>query len=174
MNQVGRIIDKVMDFLENQVVAVTFGIVVIIVFVQVVFRELGLSLPWSEELARYLNTWTIYFGASKCVKMSKHLNVDLLPLLLKGKAKLIHAVLIDVLCFAFFAYVAYFGVQVLNEFLTYPQRSAALRVNMVYVYAAPVVGMFMMAIRTIEKIMEHIKGHKENNGGDAEAKEGAV
>ena len=155
MNQ---IINRVLGFLEDQVTAVLFGIVVIIVFVQVICRALGMSLPWSEEVARYINTWTVYFGASRCVRNSKHLSVDILPLLLKGKAHKIHALFIDVVCFVFFAYVAYFGVQVLNELLIFPQKSAALRINMVYCYAAPVVGMVMMAIRTVQKMVEHVKG----------------
>ena len=167
MKQVRGMIDLVLDFLETKAVAVLFGLVVIIVFVQVVYREIGASLPWSEEMARYLNTWTIFFGASRCVKLTKHLNVDILPLLLKGKAKVIHAVILELICLAFFVYVAYFGVVMLGEFVEFPQYSAALRVNMAYCYAAPVVGMIMMAIRTIEKIVDHIK---EAHSGDETGK----
>ncbi len=161
MNQ---IINKILGFLEEQVTAILFGIVVLIVFIQVLFRAIGLSLPWSEELARYINTWTVYFGASRCVRNAKHLSVDILPLLLKGTAKKIHAVFIDIVCFIFFAYVAWFGVQVLNELMIFPQKSAALRINMVYCYAAPVVGMVMMAIRTVQKIVEHVRDNPADDG----------
>lgn len=165
MNQ---IINKVLGFLEEQVTAVLFAIVVVIVFIQVVFRAAGPSLPWSEEAARYINTWTVYFGASRCVRNSKHLSVDILPLLLKGTAKKVHAVFVDIVCFVFFAYVAWFGVQVLNELVIFPQKSAALRIDMVYCYAAPVVGMIMMAIRTVQKIVEHVKESPEDSGAQEE------
>lgn len=157
MSAVNRVVDKVMCFLEEKVVAVLFAIVTIIVFVQVVFRVAGASLPWSEELARYLNTWTIFLGASRCVYKSKHLAVDILPTILKGKASMIQKIFVDVVCLVFFVYIAFWGVEVLNQLIRFPQYSAALRVNMVYCYAAPVVGTIMMTIRTLQKIFEHVK-----------------
>lgn len=156
MNTVNNVVNKVLCFIEEKVVAALFAIVTIIVFIQVVFRVAGASLPWSEELARYLNTWTIFFGASRCVYKSKHLSVDLLATILKGKANTIQKIFVDIVCLVFFVYIAFWGIEVLNQLTRFPQHSAALRVNMVYCYAAPVVGTFMMTIRTLQKIYEHV------------------
>lgn len=167
MKSLNLIVDKILGFLEEKVVASLFAIVTAIVFIQVIFRVAGASLPWSEELARYLNTWTIFFGASRCVYKSKHLSVDILATLLKGKANTVQKIFVDIVCLAFFVYVAYWGVEVLNQLSRFPQHSAALRVNMVYCYAAPVVGTIMMTIRTLQKIYEHVNEAKTiNEGGE--------
>lgn len=158
-----RLVDRAMDFIEYKVCATLFGIVVVLVCVQVFCRVSGISLTWTEELARYLNTWSIYFCTSRCVKNSKHLSVEILPLVLKGKAKIALAIFVDIVCLAFFVYVGYFGVEVLNNLMLRPQRTAALQINMVYAYAAPVVGMVMMSIRTIQKIIEHSKEYGSTN-----------
>lgn len=167
-------VDTILKFLEEKVVAVLFAIVLVIVFIQVVFRVAGASLSWSEELARYLNIWTIFLAASRCVRLSKHLAVEILPAFLKGNAKKIHAVIIDIICLVFFIYIAFWGAKVIGEFRVYPQYSPALRLNMIWTYSAPFVGMVMMAIRTVQNLIEHIKDEPETKdnmekliGGDA-------
>ena len=42
--------------------AIALGIMSIVVFAQVVFRLTSGSLPWSEELARYLMIYMVYVG----------------------------------------------------------------------------------------------------------------
>lgn len=166
-----RVVDKILDFLEGPFCAALFGVVVILVLIQVVFRAIGVSSSWTEEIARYLNVWAIYIGCSRCVRDSKHLSVDILPLALHGKAKVWLSIVVDVISLVFFVYVAYFGVQMLNGLVLHPQKSASVQINMIYPYAAPVFGTILMVIRTIEKIFEHSAELRENKkeleGGEA-------
>ncbi len=57
---------------------VTFGLMVILTFLQVVFRYLiEQPLAWSEEGAKYLFIWATYMGASVAYYEGKHINVTL-------------------------------------------------------------------------------------------------
>ena len=56
-------IKKLADNFEGYCCAVMLAVMSVVVFMQVVFRFLiKSSLPWSEELSRYLLVYITYFG----------------------------------------------------------------------------------------------------------------
>ena len=55
------------------------GVMVIIVFTQVIFRFfIQQPLSWSEEVARYVFVWIIWIGAAVVVRENGHPGMDLL------------------------------------------------------------------------------------------------
>ena len=55
------------------------------IFLQVVFRYvIKYSLPWSEELARYLFVWFALMGAAVAVKDNAHFGVDFLVFMMSN------------------------------------------------------------------------------------------
>lgn len=49
----------------------------IIIFVQVVMRYVfHSSLTWSEEMARYLFVWLVYFSVAYTAKKEAHIRID--------------------------------------------------------------------------------------------------
>jgi len=73
MDKPMRILEKAMEYL----VASIMFFLVTIVFVQVLFRYVvQTSLPWTEEMARYLFVWLVFIAASVCVKKEAHLGID--------------------------------------------------------------------------------------------------
>ncbi len=157
MSKVYSIVDKVLNFLETYVCAVLFFITCAILLIQVVFRALGLNVAWTEEIARYLNIWVIYLASSKAVKMSKHMSVEIVPLMLKGKARTALAIFSNLITMVFFVLLVYFGFSVLNGMMARPQFSAANHINLALIYAAPAVGAVMMCIREIEILVALVK-----------------
>jgi len=91
-------LNKIMDIIEIYVTAALFALICIIVGIQIVLRTTGLPLAWTEETARYLFIWIIYLASSKAVKDRKHLSVEIIPILLKEKGKLIINILSNILC----------------------------------------------------------------------------
>lgn len=49
---------------------------VILIFVQVVTRRLGISVPWTDELARYVLIYATFIGTALATKRGLHLGVD--------------------------------------------------------------------------------------------------
>lgn len=157
MAKANQILDRVLDVFETYVCAVLFFITCAIIFIQVVFRALGLPVDWTEECARYLCIWVIYLAASKGVKLGSHMSVDLLPMILKGKARVILYIIADLISLTFFILLCYVGVQVLVSMGARPQYSAANKINMQFAYAAPYVGAGMMIIRALQRLVVLIK-----------------
>lgn len=122
-----------------------------------VFRALNLPVSWTEESARYLCVWVIYLAASKAVKNGKHMSVDLLPMVLKGRARVALYILASLISMGFFILLAWFGVEVLQSMSVRPQYSAANHINMQLAYAAPYVGAGMMIIREIQRLTVYVK-----------------
>lgn len=157
MAKVNQVLDKVLNFFETYVCAVLFFITCAIIFIQVVFRALGWPVDWTEESARYLCIWVIYLAASKGVKNGNHMSVDLLMLLLKGKARVLLDIIAELITLTFFILLAYVGTQVLIGMGERPQYSAANGINMQLVYAAPYVGAAMMTIRSIQRLVRLVR-----------------
>lgn len=150
-------LNKILDFIEKYVTAVLFAAMCIIIILQVVLRALQMPLSWSEELARYLFVWIIYLACSKAMKDGKHLTVDILPIFLKGKAKVILNIIATVATLLFFVALLYAGSIILPDMMVKTQYSPANHINMAIPYTAPTLGTLLMTIRAIQIVIEDIK-----------------
>lgn len=64
---------------EEWVAAFGMFLMLVLVCVEITKREFfNSSFLWSEEVARYLMIWSIYFGASAAVASGSHLRIDML------------------------------------------------------------------------------------------------
>lgn len=95
-------INKCSDYLNKLVVSVgcvIFFVLVVATIIQVLCRYfLKVSVPWTEELARFAFIWATMLGASVLVKTKGHPAVDVLTGKLKGVAKAYRNCLFVLLC----------------------------------------------------------------------------
>jgi TRAP-type C4-dicarboxylate transport system permease small subunit len=139
-------------------------VMVSVIFLQVVMRVSGNSLSWSEELGRYCFIWLVYIGISYGVKKQRHIKVDVMLLLLKGKAKLALAIIANLLFLVFSLYVVVNGYDIASQLLSFGQQSPALHIPMGLVYMATPIGFALTAIRLVQNLIVQIKmliGKKE-------------
>jgi len=149
-------------YLEESILVILSVFTVVIIFTQVVMRYVfSNSLPWSEEIARYAFVWMIYIGVSYGVKKKKHLSVDVFSELLDYKGKLVLGIIANSFFLIFALVISYFGVDIVAKIT---RESAAMRLPMSWVYAAPLVGMILTSIRLLQNIWLLIKSfYKENS-----------
>ena len=166
-------LDKILDGIERYLTAILFAVMCVVLLLQIVFRVAKNPLSWSEEIARYLFVWIIYLAASRAMATEKHLTVDILPLLLKGRAKVVLHIVSTLLSLAFFVGLLYAGSLVLPNLLVKTQFSPATHINMFFVYLAPTVGAVLMTIRTFQILVRDIK-KMTSSGHDTHGKEEAV
>lgn len=154
------------DNFEKYIMFALLMVMVVVVFLQVFMRYvMDNSLSWSEELARYCFIWLIYVGISYGVKRRRHISVDALLLLFKGKAKLYISMLANILFLVFCVFVVYYASGIASQLLAYGQTTPALKIPTGIVYAAPPVGLGLAGIRLIQNIIIDIKRirHFESN-----------
>ncbi|MBO8173344.1 MAG: TRAP transporter small permease [Bacillaceae bacterium] len=159
---------------EKSLLIVLFSIMVVVVFFQVFMRYvMENSLSWSEELARYCFIWMIYLGISYGVRKRRHIKVDVLLLLFKGKRiKLFFSILANLLFLVFCGFVVKYGSGIALQLLEYGQKAPALQFPIGFVYMAAPVGMGLTAIRLIQNItidfIDMISDRKGNSAIKAE------
>ena len=152
---------KVVRWLDNNA-EITINIflmsaMVIVLFIQVIMRRVfNNSLFWSEELARYMFIWLVYLGISHGARLKKHIKIDASLKLLPVKFRPYMEILGDVLFLSFAVFVVYTAHRWVNLQIMLGQRSAALGVPMWIIFAAPMVGFGLTAIRQIQSIYSRI------------------
>jgi TRAP-type C4-dicarboxylate transport system permease small subunit len=78
------------------------------VFLQFFTRyALNNSLAWTEEIAANCLVVLVFLGSVMCVRMARHISVDLLHRLLPHKASRALELLVDVIVIGFFAYTTW-------------------------------------------------------------------
>jgi TRAP-type C4-dicarboxylate transport system permease small subunit len=132
------------------------AILVIVVLMAVFFRYiLGNSLPWSEEVGRYLSVWVGFLGASVALSKRIHIGVDYfidrIPKTQRRLLKLVSEFTILILL----GVISFYGIQLV--IFQIPQKSPALLISMSWPYMSVPVGTLLMMIQCISLIIEDWK-----------------
>jgi TRAP-type transport system small permease protein len=131
-------------------------ILVVVVLVAVFFRYvLGDSLPWSEEVARYLCVWVGFIGASVALNRRVHIGVEFFVDRLSPALKRRVKTTVDFVILGLLLFITYFGIELV--FFQIPQRSSALLISMAWPYASVPVGTSLMVIQCLNLILEDRK-----------------
>lgn len=92
-------IDHVVNTILRWIVMIMLSVMSVIVFAQVVFRIVHLSIPWSEELSKYLLIWSTFMGAALCVRKGSLVGLEFLQSALPERGqKALKIVLSIVIC----------------------------------------------------------------------------
>lgn len=75
MRQLGRLLVSVLETLTTLV----FGGLLIVVLLQIAFRSvLSISIPWTEEMSRFLFIYATFLGSALALKKREHINMGLI------------------------------------------------------------------------------------------------
>lgn len=141
-----KVIEKTIDFIFKTIeilIAVLFGVMVVLVFMQVLARVLNASLTWSEEIVNYSMIWIAMLGGCVLMRSRGHMAIDNVINALKGPAK----VIIEVISVSL--QVVFLVLLIIGFFQFYPtaavQSSPVLQLNMGLIYMIfPASGILML------------------------------
>ena len=167
------ILGKVLDRLEEWLIALLMGGATLVIFVAVVHRYastvpipvvqdwlLALNLSWAQELCIYLFIWMAKFGAAYGVRTGIHVGVDVLVLRLAPERQRA-VVLFGLACgMLFTAIVGALGAMFVWEIAATGQVSADLGLPMWIVYLAVPLGSWLMCFRFIQVAVAFLRGVK--------------
>ncbi len=153
-----RKLRRVLDLFLEGLVAVVMGALVVDVTWQV-FTRYVLDDPssWTEELATYLMIWVGLLGASVALRRGAHLGIDYFVAQLSPRRKALIEVFAFLVVAAFSVLVLGIGgTHLVRETLARGQASAALGVQMGYVYLALPISGFFLTLYSVEFLIERI------------------
>ena len=150
---------KFFDFLEQILkVALVFllATMTIVVVIGIVARYvLLISIPWTEELARYLMIWTGFFGFGVAYRKKELISVKLFVDRLPPNLLRIALFVSDILCSIFLVIVVVYGIKLCLQNMY--QYSPSLRISVSIIYAIIPLGCVIYLLFVIESIASFLK-----------------
>jgi TRAP-type C4-dicarboxylate transport system permease small subunit len=125
-----------------------------------VFTRFILNDPssFTEELSRYLLIWISLLGGAYITGKKINLAIDLLPAALKSPAANWLHITIHIIIFLFAATVmVYGGMDLVFLNIKLNQQSAALQINMAYIYTIVPLSGSIICFYSVVHIMQEIK-----------------
>ena len=139
---------RVCNGISKTLLVVMSSAMALIIILQVFLRYVvKASLPWSEELARYLMVWIGMMGASLAMSEGRHVGVTVFVDWARGAAKKILMAVALLLVLGFLWLMLTQGIVLVSNI--WLQRSPAMNLPMVIPYAAVPLGALFMIIQTL-------------------------
>ena len=155
-----KIVKWLDENLEPMICVCLLSLMSVILFIQVVMRRgFNNSLVWSEEMARYIFIWLIYFSISYSAKQISHIKIEaslgLFPYFLRPYVTMLG----NLLFLAYAVIIVHTGLDMVNRQVMMGSLSPAMEIPMWIVWLAPVVGFSFTAVRQLQiVIFKDIKG----------------
>ena len=109
-----RLTAKLLGEILTWVVIALMVILTAVVIVAVVYRKLGHSLSWYDEIASVLLAWITYYGSALAALKRSHIGFDDVLLALPKPARAVAIVVAEILVVFFFGLLAWAGWEVLQ------------------------------------------------------------
>ena len=152
-----KTLSYVLDNFEKMVSVVLLSSMTFVLAVQVFMRYvMNNSLSWSEELARYMFVWLIYISISYGAQSIKHIKIDAAMALFPAKWRRWVLIIGDVLFLGFCLFICWTAWGIIGRQLKLEQNSPAMQMPMWILYAAPMVGFGLTAIREAQTIYRRL------------------
>lgn len=146
---------KLLNRSTENITAVLFVAMVLIVFLQIISRAVfSSSFPWTEEAARFLMIWITFLGASFAFQYGAHISIEAFVSKLSQSAGNVAQVLGALACIAFFIVMIIKGIEIIDRAMI--QRSPALGIPMGYVYLVIPISAIFMTINVIDVTLKSI------------------
>lgn len=153
-----KLLKLIDDKFEMAICVTLMSIMSVLLFVQVIMRYVvGQSLSWSEELARYIFIWLIYLGISYGAKIMKHIKIEAALAAFPERLRPYVVILGDIIFLCFALYICYAGHNMVVRQMRLGQTSPAMGMPMWILYAAPMVGFGLTAIRQLQTIIHRVR-----------------
>ena len=170
-----KTIDKYLSRLENALAGGCLIAATALAVFAVLLRNItGDVLFWSEEAVIYLIIFSTFFGAVVTLRHNEHVAVDIMPALLKGKAKKFFVVLGGLATLVYAGFIAYLSWALITEPFSRTTITPALKLPLWVVELSLAVGMTLFFIRAVEMTIRALRTPATELDKDVLAEEAAA
>ncbi len=141
---------------EDWVALAIFWVMALAVFLQFFTRYvLNDSYAWTEEIATYCLIGVVFIGSSMCVRLSRHIQVDLVYRYLPHVVARVLSTAIDLIRIAFFGYaikLVWVYIRIIGD-----EQMTTIALPKDYVYYAVLAGFVLMFARSVQVAVQHLR-----------------
>lgn len=158
---------KGIDRMTSALIILSFSIMCIVIFVQVITRYIfSFSLPWAEEVGRFLFLALSYLGVSMGMKRQAHLRVDIVLLYMPPFIKKVFEIISQVICAGFFIFIVYEGATMTMKVWRIEQIAVSIPLPIWIVWACIPFSAFLTTLQCFKNIYEIISGKILDSAGE--------
>src|SRR5699024_7810825 len=128
-----------------------------VLFINVIFRNFGLGIEWSQEFIRYSFIWITFIGGAICVRYGGHVSIDVVDSFLKEKSRKVILFIATTFSLVFLIWVFLIGVEAVYFNYSNGQTTPTLSIPIYLVYLAIPLGFLLMIVHYIEILIKLIK-----------------
>jgi TRAP-type C4-dicarboxylate transport system permease small subunit len=137
---------------EDWVASALMAAILVVLALQVGSRVIGAPLSWTEEVARHLFIWMVFFGGSGAIRDRSHVSIDLAVRALPRRTRLLVALSGNVLVLFFLCNVIYWGARAVARMWSIPTVTLEIPFGAIYL-VLPIAGV-LMTLRTVLQMAE--------------------
>jgi TRAP-type transport system small permease protein len=135
---------------------VAFSLMLILVIAQVIFRYfLQISVPWTEEAARWFYAWQIFLGSSVAMRERLHLRLTLFVDRFAGRPRALLECCAAALSLCFFAGIVWGSFAMIRAVSSVDAGS--FRISMSYLYLSIPIGLMATVFLTGRDVLVFAK-----------------
>lgn len=145
-----------LDLFLKTLVAIGNGVMLLLVFAQVITRYVFNYTPYfGEELARYLFVWVVFLSLPLVARYGGHMCIETLTSRVHGATLKLLNILADLFTIAFLSIMVWCGIQMVIR--TSYQTSPAMMIPMSWVYVVIPFGCAVMLLYTVINLVGVLK-----------------
>ena len=150
-------IEKYMSGFEK--IVLVFGILsgAVVLFINVVLRNLGMSLTWAEEYAKFAIIWMTFAGCGAAVREKAHMNISAVYDICGRTGKFILDIFVNLVGMGFSAFMLWYGIRLTVKTVQTMQVSPTMMLPMWIIYISVPIGAALMIPRYIVLLVNVIK-----------------
>lgn len=156
MYKADRLLWRIVD---SAILVAVLGMVCLIAL-QVGSRFVGASIPWTEELSRFLFIWTVWLGLAASFRAGAHPSLDILPMSAPRSLALFFRTVQVVAIVTLFAAVSWHGFRLLRQQIVFGEQSPILQLGM-WVATLPLV--LGAALSILGAVVDGLLGHQKRD-----------
>ncbi|WP_157994862.1 TRAP transporter small permease [Paracoccus tegillarcae] len=156
MQRLDRLLWRIVD---AAILLAVLGMVALIAL-QVGSRLVGASIPWTEELSRFLFIWTVWLGLAASFRAGAHPALEIAPVSTSRRLRLVFTIVPAVATVILFVAVTYYGYKLLSQQITFGEKSPILQVGMWWATLPLVLG---SALSIIGVVVDACQGHADKS-----------
>ncbi|MBN2365172.1 MAG: TRAP transporter small permease [Calditrichaeota bacterium] len=148
-------IDTGLAFIENSLIILTLGIMVLLSFLQVILRNFfETGILWGDIFLRHLVLWVGFIGASLATRQEKHINIDILNRIVPKKSLPPIKIIIDI----FSVLICFILAKASYEFVMMEKDAGSIIFENIPAWFIQIIipaGFTLIGLRFALKIIEH-------------------
>jgi TRAP-type C4-dicarboxylate transport system permease small subunit len=145
-----------MWFMVEQAALAAFVCMLVLVSAQVFFRYvLQVSVPWTEEAARWFYAWQVFLGSALAMRARIHLQITVLSDRFSGRPRAVLDLLSAVTGLGFLAGIIWGSLLMIRA--VYPVQAGSFPVSTSYLYLSIPVGLITMVVLAAHDVASSVR-----------------